>query len=306
MIATAARLTAATTPERLAAMGFRPDDAADVGRLVERVLTNEADLHRVSVLADRLIAQIGWFAEPAYELFDHDLARDEHYGAGTFPMLALLITADDVVDFHRSREIPDDVSWATLADLGQQVWVHRRTYGSFGLHTQGWMTVAWSGALYALGRLQFNLHSRTEHADWWLSTHIPETGPLTPELVDDSFRRAQAFFGRHFSDYEFAGFLCDSWLLDPQLTEALGPDTNMGRFQRRWHLNQPPRPGDGDALFFTFRRRGDVDLDALPQDTTLQRAIVGKLRSGGHWYCYQGSLGFDEVPPAPAGDGAAS
>ena len=74
MIATAARLTAATTPERLETMGFRPDDAADVGRLVERVLTNEADLRRVSVLADRLIAQIGWSAEPPHELFDHDLA----------------------------------------------------------------------------------------------------------------------------------------------------------------------------------------------------------------------------------------
>ena len=288
MFATAARLSAATAPERLQTLGFRPDDARDVGRLVERAMTSDADLRRVAVLADRLIAQIGWFAEPPEALFDHDLARDDHLGAGAFPMLALLLTAEDVVDFHHSRRIPEEISWQTLADLGQQVWVHRKTYGSFGIHTQGWLTIAWSGALYWLGRLQFNLLGRPDGADWLLSTHIPETGPLLPASVDDSFARATAFFAEHFGDYEIGQFHCESWLLDPQLTGAVGPDSNMGRFQQRWRLEPPPRDGDGDALFFTFRKRGAVDLEALPQDTTLQRAIVAKIRSGGQWKVWDG------------------
>lgn len=300
MIATAARLSAATTPDRLERLGFRPDDAADVAGLVERVVINDTDLRRVSVLADRLIAQIGWFAEPPEGLFDHDLARDDHLGAGMFPMLALLLTADDVVDFHHSRGIDDEISWQTLSDLGQQVWVHRNTFGSFGLHTQGWLTIAWSGALYWLGRLQFNLLGRPDDADWCLSTHIPETGPLTPAEVDASFGRARDFFGRHFGDYELREFHCESWLLDPQLTEALGPQTNMARFQQRWRLDPPPRDGDGDALFFTFRRRGQVDLDTLPQTTTLERAIVTKLRSGGHWKVWDGHLGLDEATESRA------
>ena len=295
MFATAARLVAATAPERLETLGFRPDDAADVARLVERVLTSDSDLHRVAVLADRLIAQIGWFAEPPEDLFDHDLARDERLGAGACPMLALLLTAEDVVDFHHSRRIPEDMSWHTLSDLGQQVWVHRRTYGTFGLHTQGWLTIAWSGALYWLGRLQFNLLGRPADAEWRLSTHIPETGPLTPAGVEDSFRQAKAFFTEHFADYEISEFHCESWLLDPQLPEALGAETNMSRFQQRWRLDPPPRDGDGDAMFFAFNRRGKVDLDSLPQTTSLERAIVAKLRSGGHWKVWNGHLSLNEA-----------
>ena len=59
---------------------------------------------------------------------------------GLLPMLALLVTAPEVTAFHTQRGVPAEVSAATLSDLGQQVWVHRTTYGRFGLHTQGWLT----------------------------------------------------------------------------------------------------------------------------------------------------------------------
>ena len=49
-------------------------------------------------------------------------------------------------------------------------------------------------------------------------------------------------------------------------------------------------PGDEDALFFTFARRGPVDLDALPRDTTLQRVILDRLQAGGHWQVRQGRI----------------
>ena len=97
---------------------------------------------------------------------------------GVLPMLTLVATAPEVAAWHAGRGVPADISAATLTDLGQQVWVHRLTFGTFGLHTHGWLTIAWSGALYWLGRLQFNLQPETD--GWVLSTHIPRTGPLTP------------------------------------------------------------------------------------------------------------------------------
>ena len=80
----------------------------------------------------------------------------------------------------------------------------------------------------------------------------------------------------------------------------LAADSNMIRFQRRWRLVGEGADGDADAVFFTFRRRGD-DLTGLPRDTTLQRAIVDRLRGGGHWRVRQGVIPLDG-PPA---DGAA-
>jgi hypothetical protein len=170
-------------------LGFRPDDAEDLRRAATAVLDRPSDLETIALLADRLAAQIGDFStgESPAVWSGIEVAAD-----GVLPLLALLATAPDVAGFHARRGIPTEISCATLADLGQQVWVHRLTHGSFGLHTYDWLTVAWSGALYWLGRLQFNL--QLECDGWVLSTHIPRTGPLTPESVDHAFATATRFF----------------------------------------------------------------------------------------------------------------
>jgi hypothetical protein len=177
------------------------------------------------------------------------------------------------------------------------VWVHRRTFGRFGLHTYDWLPVTWSGSLYWLGRLQVNLQRLDQ--EWVCSSHIPQAGPLDPAAVEDSFEAAATFFPAHFPERPVEDLWCSSWLLDPDLAAALGPDANIARFQARWHLYGEPMPGDEDALFFTFARRGPVDLDTLPQDTRLQRTVVARLRAGQHWTVRQGRL------PLPASAGGA-
>jgi hypothetical protein len=290
---------AAAGDSRLTELGFRPDDREDLLRTIQRVLADPQRLADVDRIADSLRARIGkfeldWQDDPfALEDVDKD-ALDREWGIGVLPMLALVATADDVAAYHASRGIAPALSWVSLSDLGQQAWVNRRTFGAFGLHTYDWMRVAWSGALYWLGRLQFNL---TEYeGDWVISTHIPESGPMTPELVADSFGRARAFFARHFPEYPTHLFHCHSWLLDPQLTEVLPAESNMVRFQQLWQLREDKNPGDGDAIFFVFRRRGDVDPASLPQTTTLERAIVAKLLAGDHWYVRNGVIEQDRFP----------
>lgn len=285
---------AAVDDDRLTRLGFRDDDRRDLLALVQQVLADPGRLAIVEQVADRLRAAIGTFDSDA-DVFGAEGADDRELGIGVLPALALVATADDVADFHLRTGIDRAVSEETLSDLGQQAWVHRRTFGVFGLHTYPWLRIAWSGALYWLGRLQFNLHRiPVEVSDpdagqqWALSTHIPESGPLTPDGVADSFTRARSFFARHFPEYPTRLFHCHSWLLDPQLVEALPAGSNMVRFQQLWQLRGEGKEGDGDALFFVFRRRGEVDHTTLPQDTTLQRAIVAKLASGGHWYTYDG------------------
>jgi hypothetical protein len=314
---TSDRLAAADDP-RLTDLGFRTDDRQDLLQAIQRVLADPDRLAQVDRIADALRERIGrfsddWNDDPFAIAGADQEALDREWGVGVLPMLALVATADDVAAFHADRGIDRSVSRTSLSDLGQQAWVHRRTFGVFGLHTYGWMRVAWSGALYWLGRLQFNL---TRFADEWvISTHIPESGPLTPERVADSFGRARAFFARHFPEYPTRLFHCGSWLLDPQLAEVLPADSNMARFQRLWELRGERRPGDGDAIFFVFRRRGDVDPATLPQDTTLQRAIVARLVAGGHWYVCNGVIEQDRFTPVEdaaertvqdAGDGVAA
>jgi hypothetical protein len=181
--------------------------------------------------------------------------------------------------------------------------VHRLVSGRFGLSTYVWLTgTAWSGALYALGRLQLALERvgtvDASGQEWVLSTHIPRTGRLAPEDVEASLRRAPGFFAEHFPEIAVADVYCRSWMLDPRLPELL-PGSNLAAFQRRWRTYGEPGPGDADALFFAFERRGPADLGTLaelPARTALQRALRSVWRAGDHWHVVEGRLQKEALP----------
>lgn len=210
--------------------------------------------------------------------------------------------------YHAERRVPDDVSWASLADLGQQIGVHRRIFGSGGLHTARWLTLAFRGAIYSLGRLQFNrLTIRfdrppapdgiapPEPGEYAIGCHIPEAGPMDPDACSESIERARSFFARYFPDEPVRVATCGSWLLDGQLAEYLPESSNIIRFLRRFHpIPKEPEEGDwtrGDSAIveFVFRRihRGSDYphelIATLPRETTLQRAVIEHLEAGRHW-----------------------
>ncbi len=284
------RLSEPDLAARAADLGFRDHDIADLLKAVAAALRSDDSLATVVRLADGVLNTIGYL-DREFERRRIDLPYSDALGTGVLPMLALLVTAPEARAFHASRGVAEDVSTATLADLGQQVHVHRLTFGEFGLHTQGWVNLVWSGFLFRLGRLQFNLAlEQPEGApEWALSTHIPMSGPLRPVDVNESFAAATAFFAAHFPGYPTRWFHCRSWLLDPTLSELL-PQSNLAGFQRLWTLYGPAEPGVEDLLFFVFQRRGQVDPASLPADTSLRRMAVERLVSGRGWNVYNGRV----------------
>lgn len=306
------------TPDDLSErLGLRPEDADDTVALIGAVLGaegepgDEAARAVVTTMVERLQDNVGRF-DPVRDAFA-DLDADHRLGAaeviGGRALLALIAAAPAVVEGGRGRRISDEQSWHSLSDLGQQMWVHRRTFGGFGLHTFGWLNLAWSGALQWLGRLQFNLHrpraeTGAQTSEWWLSVHIPERGPLDPGSVQESMAAALDFFAEHFPDAPVTKLHCNSWLLDPFLAEQL-PGTNMAAFCELWTPTGRRGAGNGDALFFTFRRRGDIRdaahpdaplvLAELPQDSRLQRLVVQRITEGGQWETVEGTLELDQL-----------
>ena len=126
--------------------------------------------------------------------------------------------------------------------------------------------------LSELGRLQFE-----DHGDGVLDVHIPETGlPLEPDACDASFARAREVYPDHHMAQ------CTSWLLDPQLAEALPPASNIVGFQRRFVLRDEGREANDDVRRFVFHTY-EQDLDKLTPRTTLERALVERMRAGGTW-----------------------
>ena len=197
------------------------------------------------------------------------------------------------VAYHEQRGIPKDISRTTLADLGRNVRVHRKRYGIGGLGVAFWLMRHFRGVIYELGRLQFerarlgsSLASAIPGAgddNLVLSVHIPDfLGPMTPEACDDSIARARDFFAKHFSEESYVAAVCHSWLLDPQLREYLPETSNIIRFQQRFTLGNHEHDVDTSIVQFIFGPT-PANLDELPRRSTLERAVVGHLKSGRHW-----------------------
>jgi len=245
-------------------LGFADDDARDL-LAAEPAGAQQALLEE---RRDELVALMGTLDQRVDWPFDP--------GTPWLQAWTLLAALPDVRAHHAARGVPADVSWASLRDLGRHAALDRRLHGSPGLRKGWWLQLHFRGLIYELGRLQFEL--RRDH----LSVHIPATGPLLSAACDASFAHAAEFFEHRIA-------MCTSWLLDPTLAAYLPADSNIVGFQRRFELVDEGSEADADVLEFVFHRL-EADLGELPQRTTLERALVGHMRAGGHWRSPTGRL----------------
>lgn len=303
-------LAAPSCAALLETLGITGADAADLPPLIDAAAADEEILAEVTATANRLRAAAGLEVpevDLAAEKERHDALQQRLApGEGLIPILALLVSTSTVRAWHDARGLTRAHSWEVLADLGQQMRVHRAGTGRLGLHQLNWVSGNWAGRLVHLGRLQFDLSRRRvaclEHSQerteadeperWVIGTHIPARGPLDPAEVEASFTAATAYFTEHYPELG-AGrgteepafgheFVCDSWLLSDQLAEITGEGSNLARFAALWDMLGRSRMDDG-ALFFVFGQRPPVDLAALPRTTRLERGVAERLEDGRGW-----------------------
>lgn len=209
-----------------------------------------------------------------------------------------------VREYHRSIGIPEEISQATLADLGRNVRVHRKREGVGGLGVMWWLMLHFRGVIYQLGRLQFELQyagdevaaSMRQHgvdatkSTNVLSIHIPDfMGPMDHDACTDSFRQAIDFFPGHFPAWPVQYGVCHSWLLDPQLREILKPESNIIRFQERFTLADGEHNSSDTVMQFVFGRHVR-DIDTIHPNTSLERGVINHLRDGKDWLSRAGWL----------------
>lgn len=214
---------------------------------------------------------------------------------------ALLAVVPDLINVHRRRGIPEQTTRRAVLDLGGVMNSHYEVTGrrGVGLFPLWGPPQVFCGTDLNIGRHSF---TRAEMAfgdgpaGFVLQVHIPPIGPLVEEESAASMDQALTFFARHYPEEPIAALVCKSWTLDPQLRQYLKPDSNLLRFQQRWQLlphvpSDDPSEGDREMMRLGLQVRtpesGDLSeehLARIPQNTTLQRAFVDHIRSGGHWY----------------------
>jgi hypothetical protein len=292
----------------LARLDVAPEDAADV------LQTMPAPQHD---------PELWWLLERSHHLLAHGLASRGNNpdslpplpaALALFPVHVILVSAEAIRRLHQEFGIPDDVSWETLSHVGRAMTAYRKNHGKAGIHLTRWDWLRFFGWLYEVGRLEVTLYWLRTHPEeagplfWYgdetadrlgpgfrrgdpaISVHVPATDPLTPEACDESFRRMRTAFARAYPGEPLRVATCTSWLLDDQLAEYLPADSNILAFQRRFTFVPGARDNDEAILGFVFGIERPKELEALPQRTTLERAVVRHLQLGRHWRMRTGWL----------------
>lgn len=199
--------------------------------------------------------------------------------------------------YHQSLGVPDEISQATLADLGRNIRVHRKREGVGGLGVMWWLMLHFRGVIFQLGRLQFERHHVGEKIAESinatggnvtaktnaLSIHIPDfMGPMDHQACSESILEAMKFFPRHFPDWPVEYAICNSWLLDPQLQQYLKPESNIVRFQNRFQVIETDGESNDSVMQFVFGKKVQ-DMDMITPRSSLERGVTDHIRSGRMW-----------------------
>jgi len=115
--------------------------------------------------------------------------------------------------------------------------------------------------------------------DPMIGVHIPAVDPLDYGECRAAIEQARDFFPKYCPEFDFKGFVCGSWLLDPTLQDFLPQTSNIVRFQSLFNLYPSP---DGNAWQTRERVFGnpDLPLDKVPLKTSLQRIVHDQMLNG--------------------------
>lgn len=131
-----------------------------------------------------------------------------------------------------------------------------------------------------------------------LEIHIPRGERLLVESCRASYALALDFFPKHFPNFRFKAFTCNSWLLDNQFKEILPASSNIVQFQNQFHL-LPIISEEKNILKWIFGNNF-TDLALVKPKTTLQKNVLEYLAKGNH---LRGGAGFilieEETKPLP-------
>ena len=193
-------------------------------------------------------------------------------------ILACMLKASaDVYTDYVEKGIGDEIYYDTMKCYSRFIDETLKMTGRL-CFDRFWWTVRQAGChLFRIGELEYEM----KHPDGTvvIGIHIPSDADFTPSAVDESLRRAKAFFAEHYPELKDAEYRCHSWLLDGQLKGMLGERSNILSFQNRFEIFDRGEVS-GEFIEWLYRTRS-TDYQGLPESTSLQRNMKIHLLSGG-------------------------
>lgn len=206
--------------------------------------------------------------------------------------------------WHATHGLSEEVSTASLADLGRHSAIGRLVAGVSGLDAPWWMTHHVRAVLYEVGGLQYvpyRLGAPCQQPDPWytpamaaalgpgfgagddaVALHVPAGAPLDAASVERSMGAAADLLDRVVPGTSGRLATCSSWLLDEGLAALLPAGSSILSFAGRFQLVPGGLEADRAVVGFVFTKRGVAPTRAGAQ-TRLQRGVLDHLGAGRHF-----------------------
>ncbi len=216
--------------------------------------------------------------------------KRSYYPAHT---LYLLLLAKPLKERYKKLGIlSDEIYVDSMKDITWKLMKTHNIDDIWGTSFGDWSAKFFRPDIFTLGRLQYEMHDfgfeYSAHGfdlkpdTRIINVHIPASGPLTPELCMDSFKRAHEFFRDQFPS-GISVFMTESWLIFPKHREFLPENSNILKFMDFFEPVKvyESKPGERDEMWRVFGKYADAPVDQLPRDTSIRRAYADWLAKGG-------------------------
>lgn len=183
----------------------------------------------------------------------------------------------DAYEVYRDKGISDEIFFATMRCFPRFMDETCRMTGGVCFDRYWWTTRQAGCHLFRIGELEYEM----KHTDQGvvIGVHIPSDADFSPAAVDRSLCGAREFFAKFYPELRDAEYRCHSWLLDGQLKEMLGEQSNIINFQNRFEIFDEGEEGT-ECVEWVFNTKS-TDYSALPEMTSLQRNMKKHLLTGG-------------------------
>ena len=222
------------------------------------------------------------------ELMDKAAALSGMHGY-TVHLLFYICLSKHTRELYEKQNIPYTIYFDSMSDLKWKLLECKKVYDIWGSSVAWWFPRFFNLTRFALGRLQFETANAdaaytkngytVNPEDTVLNIHIPSSGPLRHEDCLESYRFAAEFYKDTFKNKPIV-FKCSSWLLYPAHYEFLPKNSNILKFMSDFDIISSYTDENKGFLWRIFYTDKTEDLDALPCETSLQRAYVDWLKQG--------------------------
>lgn len=222
----------------------------------------------------------------------------------TLHFIFLINCTDILLENYKKKHIDEQIFWDSMDDFRCKLLECREVKGIWGTFVPWWYEGFLHMERFALGRFQYEERQFDEdryekngmdlnRGDRVYNFHIPSSGGrFDKEARTDSYRRAYEFYG-YGEKGGIMALVCSSWLLYKGLRDILPPGSNILDFMKDFDVVSSADTDQFDDGWRIFGKYCGLPPERLPADTSLRKAVAGRLSAGGKMGTGFGIILFD-------------